>query len=965
MGENETRFLSLSGQGFQLIRGTVMAEKKEFIRIRGARENNLKALNVDIPRNQFVVFTGLSGSGKSSLAFDTIYAEGQRRYMESLSSYARQFLGQMEKPNVDSIEGLPPAISIDQKSTNRNPRSTVGTVTEIYDYFRLLYARIGIPHCPKCGKVISRQSVDQMVDQIMALPERTKIQLLAPVVRGRKGRHEKVLEQAKRSGYVRVMIDGSQYELSEEITLDKNLKHNISIIVDRLVVKPDIEKRLTDSVENVLDLADGLLVVDTMDGNQLNFSQSFSCPDCGISMEEIEPRSFSFNNPFGACPSCAGLGYKMEFDEDLMIPDKTVSIADGAITVLGWQSCTDKSSYTRAVLDALAEEYDFSLSTPFCEYPKKIHDILIYGTNGKSVKVHYRGQRGVGVYDVAFEGLIKNVERRYRETGSDSTKQEYETFMRVTPCQACHGQRLKPTSLGVTVGDKNIFEVTSLSIDNLQKFMQNLELSEQQLLIGKQILKEIRARVSFLADVGLNYLTLARGTASLSGGEAQRIRLATQIGSGLVGVAYILDEPSIGLHQRDNDKLLATLKHLRDLGNSLIVVEHDEDTMRAADCVVDIGPGAGEHGGELVAIGTAEDLMKNPNSITGKYLSGELKIPVPSERRKPTGWLKVVGAKEHNLKNINVNFPLGVMTCVTGVSGSGKSSLVNEILYKRLARDLNRARTIPGAHKDIIGMEQLDKVIDIDQSPIGRTPRSNPATYTGLFDQIRDLFAATQDAKARGYKKGRFSFNVKGGRCEACGGDGILKIEMHFLPDVYVPCEVCHGKRYNRETLEVKYKGKSIYDVLNMTVEEALEFFRPVPSIFRKLQTLYDVGLSYIRLGQPSTTLSGGEAQRITLAAELRRRGTGKAIYILDAPTTGLHFADVHKLVEILHRLSEGGNTVVVIEHNLDVIKTADYIIDIGPEGGDGGGTVIACGTPEEVAKSPVSYTGKYVEKYL
>ena len=942
-----------------------MAEKKEFIRIRGARENNLKELNVDIPRNQFVVFTGLSGSGKSSLAFDTIYAEGQRRYMESLSSYARQFLGQMEKPNVDSIEGLPPAISIDQKSTNRNPRSTVGTVTEIYDYFRLLYARIGIPHCPKCGKVISRQSVDQMVDQIMALPERTKIQLLAPVVRGRKGRHEKVLEQAKRSGYVRVMIDGSQYELSEEITLDKNLKHNISIIVDRLVVKPDIEKRLTDSVENVLDLADGLLVVDTMDGNQLNFSQSFSCPDCGISMEEIEPRSFSFNNPFGACPSCAGLGYKMEFDEDLMIPDKTVSIADGAITVLGWQSCTDKSSYTRAVLDALAEEYDFSLSTPFCEYPKKIHDILIYGTNGKSVKVHYRGQRGVGVYDVAFEGLIKNVERRYRETGSDSTKQEYETFMRVTPCQACHGQRLKPTSLGVTVGDKNIFEVTSLSIDNLQEFMQNLELSEQQLLIGKQILKEIRARVSFLADVGLNYLTLARGTASLSGGEAQRIRLATQIGSGLVGVAYILDEPSIGLHQRDNDKLLATLKHLRDLGNSLIVVEHDEDTMRAADCVVDIGPGAGEHGGELVAIGTAEDLMKNPNSITGKYLSGELKIPVPSERRKPTGWLKVVGAKEHNLKNINVNFPLGVMTCVTGVSGSGKSSLVNEILYKRLARDLNRARTIAGAHKDIIGMEQLDKVIDIDQSPIGRTPRSNPATYTGLFDQIRDLFAATQDAKARGYKKGRFCFNVKGGRCEACGGDGILKIEMHFLPDVYVPCEVCHGKRYNRETLEVKYKGKSIYDVLNMTVEEALEFFRPVPSIFRKLQTLYDVGLSYIRLGQPSTTLSGGEAQRIKLAAELSRRGTGKTIYILDEPTTGLHFADVHKLVEILHRLSEGGNTVVVIEHNLDVIKTADYIIDIGPEGGDGGGTVIACGTPEEVAKSPVSYTGKYVEKYL
>ena len=938
---------------------------KQYIKIRGANEHNLKNISLDIPRNELVVLTGLSGSGKSSLAFDTIYAEGQRRYMESLSSYARQFLGQMEKPDVESIEGLSPAISIDQKSTNRNPRSTVGTVTEIYDYMRLLYARIGIPHCPKCGREIRKQTVDQMVDQIMTLPERTKIQLLAPVVRGRKGRHEKVLEQAKRSGYVRVMIDGSQYELSEEITLDKNLKHNISIIVDRLVVKPDIEKRLTDSVENVLDLADGLLVVDTMDGNQLNFSQSFSCPDCGISMEEIEPRSFSFNNPFGACPSCAGLGYKMEFDEDLMIPDKTVSIADGAITVLGWQSCTDKSSYTRAVLDALAEEYDFSLSTPFCEYPKKIHDILIYGTNGKSVKVHYRGQRGVGVYDVAFEGLIKNVERRYRETGSDSTKQEYETFMRVTPCQACHGQRLKPTSLGVTVGDKNIFEVTSLSIDNLQKFMQNLELSEQQLLIGKQILKEIRARVSFLADVGLNYLTLARGTASLSGGEAQRIRLATQIGSGLVGVAYILDEPSIGLHQRDNDKLLATLKHLRDLGNSLIVVEHDEDTMRAADCVVDIGPGAGEHGGELVAIGTAEDLMKNPNSITGKYLSGELKIPVPSERRKPTGWLKVVGAKEHNLKNINVNFPLGVMTCVTGVSGSGKSSLVNEILYKRLARDLNRARTIPGAHKDIIGMEQLDKVIDIDQSPIGRTPRSNPATYTGLFDQIRDLFAATQDAKARGYKKGRFSFNVKGGRCEACGGDGILKIEMHFLPDVYVPCEVCEGKRYNRETLEVKYKGKSIYDVLDMTVEEALEFFKNVPSIHRKIQTLYDVGLSYVKLGQPSTELSGGEAQRIKLATELSRRSTGRTIYILDEPTTGLHFADVHKLVEILRRLSDGGNTVVVIEHNLDVIKTADYIIDMGPEGGDGGGTVIACGTPEEVAKSPVSYTGKYVEKYL
>ena len=965
MGENETRFLSLSGQGFQLIRGTVMAEKKEFIRIRGARENNLKALNVDIPRNQFVVFTGLSGSGKSSLAFDTIYAEGQRRYMESLSSYARQFLGQMEKPNVDSIEGLPPAISIDQKSTNRNPRSTVGTVTEIYDYFRLLYARIGIPHCPKCGKVISRQSVDQMVDQIMALPERTKIQLLAPVVRGRKGRHEKVLEQAKRSGYVRVMIDGSQYELSEEITLDKNLKHNISIIVDRLVVKPDIEKRLTDSVENVLDLADGLLVVDTMDGNQLNFSQSFSCPDCGISMEEIEPRSFSFNNPFGACPSCAGLGYKMEFDEDLMIPDKTVSIADGAITVLGWQSCTDKSSYTRAVLDALAEEYDFSLSTPFCEYPKKIHDILIYGTNGKSVKVHYRGQRGVGVYDVAFEGLIKNVERRYRETGSDSTKQEYETFMRVTPCQACHGQRLKPTSLGVTVGDKNIFEVTSLSIDNLQKFMQNLELSEQQLLIGKQILKEIRARVSFLADVGLNYLTLARGTASLSGGEAQRIRLATQIGSGLVGVAYILDEPSIGLHQRDNDKLLAALKNLKDLGNTLIVVEHDEDTMRAADYIVDIGPGAGEHGGEVVAAGTVEDIMACEKSLTGAYLSGRRIIPVPEQRKEPTGFITVRGAKENNLKNVDVKIPLGVMTCVTGVSGSGKSSLVNEILYKHLARTLNRARCIPGKHKGIDGLEQLDKVICIDQSPIGRTPRSNPATYTGVFDQIRDLFAATPDAKARGYKKGRFSFNVKGGRCEACSGDGILKIEMHFLPDVYVPCEVCQGKRYNRETLEIKYKGKSIYDVLDMTVEEALTFFENVPSVQRKIQTLYDVGLSYVRLGQPSTTLSGGEAQRIKLATELSKRSTGKTIYILDEPTTGLHFADVHKLIEILHRLADGGNTVVVIEHNLDVIKTADYIIDMGPEGGDGGGTVIAEGTPEQVAENPISYTGKYVKKYL
>ena len=965
MGENETRFLSLSGQGFQLIRGTVMAEKKEFIRIRGARENNLKALNVDIPRNQFVVFTGLSGSGKSSLAFDTIYAEGQRRYMESLSSYARQFLGQMEKPNVDSIEGLPPAISIDQKSTNRNPRSTVGTVTEIYDYFRLLYARIGIPHCPKCGKVISRQSVDQMVDQIMALPERTKIQLLAPVVRGRKGRHEKVLEQAKRSGYVRVMIDGSQYELSEEITLDKNLKHNISIIVDRLVVKPDIEKRLTDSVENVLDLADGLLVVDTMDGNQLNFSQSFSCPDCGISFEEIEPRSFSFNNPFGACPDCLGLGYKMEFDIDLMIPDKSLSILDGAIVVTGWQSCTNEGSFSRAILDALAREYDFSLATPFEEYPEKIQDILINGTNGHSVKVYYKGQRGEGVYDVAFPGLIRNVEQRYIETGSDAMKQEYESFMRITPCKTCKGQRLKKESLAVTVADKNIYEVTNLSIEKLKAFLADMQLSEQQQLIGRQILKEIRARVSFLSDVGLDYLSLGRATGTLSGGEAQRIRLATQIGSGLVGVAYILDEPSIGLHQRDNDRLLGSLMKLRDLGNSLIVVEHDEDTMRAADCIVDIGPGAGEHGGQLVAMGTAEDLMKNEDSITGAYLSGKLKIPVPLERRKPTGFLTVKGAAENNLKNIDVKIPLGIMTCITGVSGSGKSSLINEILYKRLARDLNRARVIPGKHKDILGTDQLDKVINIDQSPIGRTPRSNPATYTGVFDQIRDLFAATADAKAKGYKKGRFSFNVKGGRCEACSGDGIIKIEMHFLPDVYVPCEVCKGKRYNRETLEVKYKDKNIYDVLNMTVEEALTFFENVPSIKRKIQTLYDVGLSYIRLGQPSTELSGGEAQRIKLATELSKRSTGKTIYILDEPTTGLHFADVHKLVEILKRLSEGGNTVVVIEHNLDVIKTADYIIDIGPEGGDKGGTVVAQGTPEEVAQSPVSYTGKYVKKYL
>ena len=939
--------------------------KKQFIKIRGACENNLKHLDVDIPRNEFVVLTGLSGSGKSSLAFETIYAEGQRRYMESLSSYARQFLGQMEKPNVESIEGLPPAISIDQKSTNRNPRSTVGTVTEIYDYFRLLYARIGIPHCPKCGRVISKQTVDQMVDQIMSLPERTKIQLLAPVVRGRKGRHEKVLERAKKSGYVRVIIDGNLYELSEDIALDKNIKHTIEIVVDRLVVKPGIEKRLTDSVENVLNLAEGLLIVDTMDGNFLSFSQSFSCPDCQISMDEIEPRSFSFNNPFGACPSCYGLGYKMEFDEQLMIPDPSLSIAEGAIVVLGWQSCTDKGSYTRAILDALAREYNFSLDTPFQDYPKKIHDIIIHGTDGKKVKVYYTGQRGSGVYDVAFEGLIKNVERRYRETASDSIKQEYETFMRVTPCQTCHGQRLKQTSLAVTVGDKNIAEVTSLSIEKLTRFLEELTLTDQQMLIGKQVLKEIRARVGFLMDVGLDYLTLSRATGTLSGGEAQRIRLATQIGSGLVGVAYILDEPSIGLHQRDNEKLLNTLKHLRDLGNTLIVVEHDEDTMRAADCVVDIGPGAGEHGGELVAIGTAEEIMKNEKSITGAYLSGRVKIPVPKVRRKPTGWIKVLGAKEHNLKNINVAFPLGVMTCVTGVSGSGKSSLVNEILYKRLARDLNHARLIPGEHRGIEGEELLDKVIDIDQSPIGRTPRSNPATYTGVFDQIRDLFAATQDAKAKGYKKGRFSFNVKGGRCEACGGDGIIKIEMHFLPDVYVPCEVCRGKRYNRETLEVKYKGKSIYDVLNMTVEEAVEFFRPVPSICRKLEALNDVGLSYIRLGQPSTTLSGGEAQRIKLASELGKRSTGKTIYILDEPTTGLHFADVHKLVEILQRLSEGGNTVVVIEHNLDVIKTADYIIDIGPEGGDRGGTVIAKGTPEEVAKNPTSYTGKYVAKYL
>lgn len=942
-----------------------MPAKKQYIKIRGANENNLKNIDVDIPRNEFVVLTGLSGSGKSSLAFDTIYAEGQRRYMESLSSYARQFLGQMEKPNVESIEGLSPAISIDQKSTNRNPRSTVGTVTEIYDYFRLLYARIGIPHCPKCGREIAKQTVDQMVDTILKLPERTKIQLLAPVVRGRKGRHEKLFAQAKKSGYVRVRVDGNMYELTEEITLDKNIKHNIEIVVDRLIVKDGIQKRLTDSIENVLELADGLLVVDVADGEPLNFSQSFSCPDCGISMEEIEPRSFSFNNPFGACPECFGLGYRMEFDEDLMIPDKSLSIEEGAIQVLGWQSCNDKGSFTRAILDALANEYGFSLSTPFQDYPKEIHDVLIHGTGGREVKVHYRGQRGEGVYDVAFEGLIKNVERRYRETGSDAMKQEYETFMRITPCPACHGQRLKATSLGVTVGDKNIAEVTALSIVKLQEFIEELDLTKTQQLIGGQILKEIRARVGFLVDVGLDYLTLARATGTLSGGEAQRIRLATQIGSGLVGVAYILDEPSIGLHQRDNDKLLATLMHLRDLGNSLIVVEHDEDTMRAADCIVDIGPGAGEHGGEVVAVGTAEQLMKNKNSITGAYLSGKIKIPVPAERRQPTGWLTVRGAAENNLKNIDVSFPLGVMTCVTGVSGSGKSSLVNEILYKHLAKELNHARVIPGKHDAIEGVRQLDKVIDIDQSPIGRTPRSNPATYTGVFDLIRDLFAATADAKARGYKKGRFSFNVKGGRCEACSGDGIIKIEMHFLPDVYVPCEVCQGKRYNRETLEVKYKGKSIYDVLNMTVEEALTFFEHVPSIRRKIETLNDVGLSYIRLGQPSTTLSGGEAQRIKLATELSRRSTGKTIYILDEPTTGLHFADVHKLIEILKRLSEGGNTVIVIEHNLDVIKTADYIIDIGPEGGDRGGTVIAKGTPEEVAANSVSYTGQYVKKYL
>ena len=939
--------------------------ERKYIKIRGANEHNLKNIDVDIPRDEFVVLTGLSGSGKSSLAFDTIYAEGQRRYMESLSSYARQFLGQMEKPNVEKIEGLSPAISIDQKSTNRNPRSTVGTVTEIYDYFRLLYARIGVPHCPKCGKEIKKQTVDQMVDQIMELPERTKIQLLAPVVRGRKGEHQKLFEQAKRSGYVRVIVDGSMYELSEEIKLDKNKKHNIEIVVDRLMVKEGIEKRLADSIENVLTLANGLMTVDVIGGEPIQFSESFSCPDCGISIGEIEPRSFSFNNPFGACPTCFGLGYKMEFDEDLMIPDKRLSIAEGAIQVMGWQSCTDPSSFTYAILKALTEEYHFSLETPYCEYPEEIRHVLIYGTDGREVKVHYRGQRGEGVYDVAFEGLIKNVQRKYRETGSEVMKQEYEQFMRITPCETCKGQRLKAESLAVTVADKNIYEMTSMSVKNLNAFLAEMKLGEQQHRIGDQILKEIRARVGFLNEVGLDYLSLSRATGTLSGGEAQRIRLATQIGSGLVGVAYILDEPSIGLHQRDNDKLLGALKNLKDLGNTLIVVEHDEDTMLAADYIVDIGPGAGSHGGEVVACGTAQEIMKNPKSITGAYLSGRIKIPVPDERRKPTGFLTIKGARENNLKNIDVNIPLGIMTCITGVSGSGKSSLTNEILYKRLARDLNRARCIPGEHDKILGMEQLDKVIDIDQSPIGRTPRSNPATYTGVFDMIRDLFAATPDAKAKGYKKGRFSFNVKGGRCEACGGDGILKIEMHFLPDVYVPCEVCEGKRYNRETLEVKYKGKSIYDVLDMTVEEALEFFKNVPSIHRKIQTLYDVGLSYVKLGQPSTELSGGEARRIKLATELSKRSTGKTIYILDEPTTGLHFADVHKLIEILRRLSDGGNTVVVIEHNLDVIKTADYIIDMGPEGGDGGGTVIAQGTPEEVAQIPESYTGQYVKKYL
>ena len=938
---------------------------KQYIKIRGANEHNLKNISVDIPRNELVVLTGLSGSGKSSLAFDTIYAEGQRRYMESLSSYARQFLGQMEKPDVESIEGLSPAISIDQKSTNRNPRSTVGTVTEIYDYLRLLYARIGIPHCPKCGREIRRQTVDQMVDQILALPERSRIQILAPVVRGRKGEHVKVLEHARKSGFVRVRIDGSLYELSEEIHLDKNIKHSIEIVVDRLIVRDGIQKRLTDSIETALGLSGGLMMVDQMDGTIVNFSQNFACPDCGISIDEVEPRSFSFNNPFGACPDCFGLGYKMEFDEDLLIPDKSLSINQGAIAALGWQSCTEKGSFTRAILDALCLEYHFDLDTPFQDYPKEIHDVLIHGTGGREVKVHYKGQRGQGIYDVAFEGLIQNMNRRYRETFSDSMKAEYETFMRITPCQTCGGKRLKKESLAVTVGDKNIYDATNMSIVKFREFIDGLQLTPMQQSIGEQILKEIRARISFLIDVGLDYLSLTRATGTLSGGEAQRIRLATQIGSGLVGVAYILDEPSIGLHQRDNDKLLKTLLHLRDLGNSVLVVEHDEDTMLAADCIVDIGPGAGEHGGQVVAVGTAKQIMKCRESITGAYLSGRIKIPVPRERRTPTGWLTVRGARENNLKDIDVSFPLGVMTCVTGVSGSGKSSLVNEILYKSLAKKLNRTRTIPGKHSEIEGAEQLDKIIAIDQSPIGRTPRSNPATYTGVFDMIRDLFAATTDAKERGYKKGRFSFNVKGGRCEACSGDGIIKIEMHFLPDVYVPCEVCGGKRYNRETLEVKYKGKNIYDVLNMTVEEALKFFENVPSIHRKISTLNDVGLSYIKLGQPSTELSGGEAQRIKLATELSKRGTGRTIYVLDEPTTGLHFADVHKLVDILRKLSDGGNTVIVIEHNLDVIKTADYIIDMGPEGGDKGGTVIAQGTPEEIASCPQSYTGQYVKRYL
>lgn len=940
-------------------------KQRKYIKIRGANEHNLKAIDIDIPRDEFVVLTGLSGSGKSSLAFDTIYAEGQRRYMESLSSYARQFLGQMEKPNVESIEGLPPAISIDQKSTNRNPRSTVGTVTEIYDYFRLLYARIGIPHCPKCGRAIEKQTIDQMVDAVMKLPERTRIQILAPVVRGRKGEHQKLFEKAKKSGYVRVIVDGNMYELSETIPMDKNIKHNIDIVVDRLVIKEGIEKRLTDSLENVFDLSEGNAIVDVIDGEPMNFSQNFACPDCGISIDEVEPRSFSFNNPFGACPTCYGLGYKMEFDENLMIPDKKLSISEGAIQVMGWQSCTDPSSYTYATLRALSEGYGFSLDTPYCDLPKEIRHMLIHGGDGRILKVHYKGQRGEGVYDLNWEGLIKNVERRYRETGSDTMKQEYEQFMRITPCVSCHGQRLKQSSLAVTVADKNIYEMTNMAVKDLCVFLDGMELTQQQHFIGDQILKEIRARVGFLKEVGLEYLTLTRATGTLSGGEAQRIRLATQIGSGLVGVAYILDEPSIGLHQRDNDKLLRALMNLKDLGNTLIVVEHDEDTMRAADYIVDIGPAAGVHGGEVVAAGTAADIMKCKKSITGAYLSGRIKIPVPEERRKPTGFLTIKGARENNLKNIDVDIPLGIMTCITGVSGSGKSSLTNEILYKHLARTLNRARCVPGEHDDILGVEQLDKIIDIDQSPIGRTPRSNPATYTGVFDMIRDLFAATADAKARGYKKGRFSFNVKGGRCEACSGDGIIKIEMHFLPDVYVPCEVCGGKRYNRETLEVKYKGKSIYDVLDMTVEEALEFFKNVPTIQRKIQTLYDVGLSYIKLGQPSTELSGGEAQRIKLATELSKRSTGKTIYVLDEPTTGLHFADVHKLVEILRKLSEGGNTVVVIEHNLDVIKTADYIIDMGPEGGDGGGTVIAQGTPEEICEVPESYTGQFLKPYL